>query len=96
MPSGTFDADRIGICVSTLHVTPSQFVPEDVERLCCVAASAGFPSLALQSYWVTRYGVDATRKLLDETGMTAGALEGAITWADGPTRPTRMPINCSR
>ena len=83
MPSETFNADRVGICVSTLHVTPSHFLPEDVDRLCRVAASAGFPSVALQSYWVTRCGVDATRKLLDETGMTAGALEGAILWADG-------------
>ncbi|HEY6533347.1 MAG TPA: TIM barrel protein [Acidimicrobiales bacterium] len=65
-------------------MTPSQFVADDVERLSRVAADAGFPSLALQSYWVTRYGVAETRKLLDEIGLTAGALEGAIRWADGP------------
>ncbi len=79
----TFAADRVGVCVSTLHITPSEFVPEDVDRLCRVAASAGFPSVALQSYWVSRFGVDATRRLLDETGMTAGALEGAIKWPGG-------------
>jgi sugar phosphate isomerase/epimerase len=81
--SSAYDPDRVGICVSTLHVAPSQFTADDVDRLCRVAAAAGFPSVALQSYWVTRYGVEATRRLLDETGLTAGALEGAIRWAEG-------------
>jgi sugar phosphate isomerase/epimerase len=85
---GNFAADQVGICVSTLHVTPSQFVAEDVERLSRVAADAGFASLALQSYWVTRYGVDETRRMLDDAGLVAGALEGAIRWADGPEAAT--------
>jgi sugar phosphate isomerase/epimerase len=79
-----FQADDVGICVSTLHVDPHAFVPADVERLIRVAAAAGFPSLALQVHWVTGYGVDATRALLDELGLSAGALEGAMTWPAGP------------
>jgi sugar phosphate isomerase/epimerase len=84
MTSSTFDADAVGICVSTLHVDPSRFVAADVERLTRVAAAAGFPSLALQVHWVTTYGIDATRALLDECGLTAGALEGAMSWPAGP------------
>jgi sugar phosphate isomerase/epimerase len=79
-----FRADDVGICLSTLHVEPHAFVPADVERLTRVAAAAGFPSLALQVHWVRGYGVEAMRALLDELGLTAGALEGAMTWSNGP------------
>jgi sugar phosphate isomerase/epimerase len=80
-----FDADSVGICVSTLHPDPHSFVRGDVERLSRAAARAGFPSLALQIHWVTTYGVSETRSLLNETGLTAGALEGAMNWASGLT-----------
>ena len=79
-----FDADQVGICLATLHFDERQLVAADVERLTRVAAAAGFPSLALKVNWVRTYGVDATRALLDEVGLTAGALESAMTWPDGP------------
>jgi sugar phosphate isomerase/epimerase len=79
-----FGADDAGICLSTLHVTPRRFDAADVERLARVAADAGFPSVALQSDWATIGGVDATRALLDDLGLTVSALESAITWSAGP------------
>jgi sugar phosphate isomerase/epimerase len=84
MSSSNFDADKVCVCVSTLHPNLRQFVPADVERFTRIAADAGFPSLALQSHWVTSYGLKATRALLDEVGITAGVVEGAVNWADGP------------
>jgi sugar phosphate isomerase/epimerase len=78
-----FRADDAGICLSTLHVTPRHFVAADVVQLARVAADAGFPSVALQSDWATIGGVDATRALLDDLGLTVSALESAITWSAG-------------
>ena len=84
MPHASFDPNRVGLCVSTLHPNPRQFAAADVERLTHVSARAGFPSLALQVHWVTTYGVDATRALLHDAAVVAGALEGAMTWTAGP------------
>lgn len=78
-----FSADKTGLCVSTLHPNPPAFTVDDVDRLIRVAGEAGFPSIALQSYWITRYGVDRMRGLLNQTGVAAGALEGAIQWPKG-------------
>jgi sugar phosphate isomerase/epimerase len=74
----------VGICVSTLHVDPHAFVPADVERFTRIAAEAGFPSLAYQIHWVMGLGVGSTRALLDDLGITAGALEGSMQWVQGP------------
>jgi sugar phosphate isomerase/epimerase len=79
-----FRADDVGICVSTLHVDPHGFVPADVERFTRIAAEAGFPSLAYQIHWVLGLGPTSTRALLDDLGITAGALEGSMRWVDGP------------
>jgi sugar phosphate isomerase/epimerase len=89
MTSSPFSADAVGLCVSTLRVVPYTTDPEVIEQTVRVAAAAGFPSLALQVNWVTGYGVDAMRALLDELGLTAGVLEGSVTWAEGPEAANR-------
>jgi sugar phosphate isomerase/epimerase len=82
-------ADQVGVCVSTLHVTPHQFDTADIERCVAAAAGAGFPSLVFQVHWADTYGGDALRALLDDQGMTAGGLEGSMSWVDGPEAASR-------
>jgi sugar phosphate isomerase/epimerase len=82
-------ADDVGICVSTLHVTPHQFDTHDIERCVRAAAGAGFPSVVFQVHWAKTYGGEALRRLLDECGLTAGALEGSMAWTDGPEAASR-------
>jgi len=84
MTTSPYTADQAGLCVSTLHPSPGQHVPGDVERLILVAGQAGFRGLAFQPNWVASYGAAQTRKLLDDQGMFAGALEGAMNWGQGP------------
>jgi sugar phosphate isomerase/epimerase len=84
-----FRADQVGVCVSTLHVTPHEFDTADIERCVAAAADAGLPSLVFQVHWASTYGGDALRKLLDDEGLTAGALEGSLSWVDGPEAASR-------
>ena len=80
----TFTADRAGLCLSTLHPDPRAHTRDDVERLIRIAGKAGFRSLAFQPNWVASYGAAALRGLLADEGMSAGALEGAMHWGEGP------------
>jgi sugar phosphate isomerase/epimerase len=84
MTTATYTADQAGLCVSTLHPSPHQHGRDDVERLVRIAGEAGFRGLAFQPNWVASYGAGETRKLLQDAGMFAGALEGAMNWGDGP------------
>ena len=77
-------ADQVGVCISTLHVTPHHFGPADVERCVTAAAAAGFPSLVFQVHWASTYGGGALRALLDDRGIEAGVLESSMAWVDGP------------
>ena len=74
----------MGVCVSTLHVTPHQFDTTDIERCVGAAAGAGFRSLVFQVHWANTYGGDALRGLLADSGLVAGALEGSMAWVEGP------------
>ena len=82
--TSTFTADRAGLCLSTLHPDPRAHSRDDVERLVRIAGKAGFRSLAFQPNWVASYGAAALRRLLADEGMSAGALEGAMHWGEGP------------
>jgi sugar phosphate isomerase/epimerase len=84
MTSSPFSADAVGLCVSTLRVRPADIDRAIVEQTVRAAAEAGFPSLALQVNWVTCYGIEEMAHLLDDLGLTAGALEGSVAWAEGP------------
>jgi len=84
-----FRADQVGVCVSTLHVTPHQFDTADIERCVTAAAGAGFPSLVFQVHWANAYGGDALRNLLDDQGIKAGVLESSMAWVDGPAAAGR-------
>jgi sugar phosphate isomerase/epimerase len=84
MTTSNYSADQAGICVSTLHPDPHRHVPDDVERLIRIAGKAGFRGLAFQPNWVASYGAANVRKLLDDEGMYAGALEGGMNWGNGP------------
>jgi sugar phosphate isomerase/epimerase len=83
MASRPFAADAVGLCVSTLRVRPADIDRGIVEQTVRAAADAGFPSLALQVNWVTCYGIDEMRGLLDGLGLTAGVLEGSVAWSEG-------------
>ena len=89
MATTPFSADAVGLCVSTLRVRPAAIDRDIVEQTVRAAAAAGFPSLALQVNWVTTYGIDEMRALLDGLGMTAGVLEGSVTWSDGADAANR-------
>ena len=82
-------ADDVGVCVSTLHVTPHQFDTADIERCVTAAGAAGLPSLVFQVHWASTYGGEALRGLLDDQGLTAGALESAMGWVEGPDAASR-------
>jgi sugar phosphate isomerase/epimerase len=84
MTTSTYTADQAGLCVSTLHPDPGQHVRDDVERLIRIAGTAGFRGLAFQPNWIASYGAAETRKLLQDEGMFAGALEGGMNWGKGP------------
>jgi sugar phosphate isomerase/epimerase len=84
MATSTYTADQAGLCVSTLHPSPREHVRDDVERLIRVAGRAGFRGLAFQPNWVASYGAAETRRLLEDEGMFAGALEGGMSWGQGP------------
>jgi sugar phosphate isomerase/epimerase len=88
MTTKNYTADQAGLCVSTLHPDPHKHVPADVERLIRIAGKAGFRGLAFQPNWVASYGAAETRKLLDDEGMYAGALEGGMNWGEGPAGGT--------
>jgi sugar phosphate isomerase/epimerase len=83
MTTSPYTADQAGLCLSTLHSDPRQHVREDVERLIRIARKAGFRGLAFQPNWVASYGAAETRRLLQDEGMFAGALEGAMNWGEG-------------
>jgi sugar phosphate isomerase/epimerase len=82
VPSG-FGADAVGICPGTLLVDPA-YDAANVELSLRAAAGAGFTSVSLWSMWATRYGLDATRGLLDDLGLAVPSLEAATSWSNGP------------
>jgi sugar phosphate isomerase/epimerase len=84
-----FRADEVGVCVSTLHVTPHQLDTADIERCVRAAADAGLPSLVFQQHWADTYGGAALHDLLDSCGVTARGLEGSMAWPDGPDAAAR-------
>jgi len=84
MTTSPYTADQAGLCVSTLHPDPHKHVRADVERLIRIAGKAGLRGLAFQPNWVASYGGADVRKLLEEEGMYAGALEGGMNWGKGP------------
>jgi sugar phosphate isomerase/epimerase len=79
--SHPYRADAAGISGGTLAPASD---PDGFERSVRAASAAGFPSMVLFTGLVARYGVDATTRLLDDTGIAVPATEAAMTWFAGP------------
>ena len=89
MTATRFTADQVGVCVSTLHVTPHQFETADIERCVAAAAGAGSANCVFQVHWASTYGGSELHALLDDHGIYAGALESSMGWIDGPDAAER-------
>jgi sugar phosphate isomerase/epimerase len=76
-----YRADTVGISGGTLAPSGD---PDAFERSVRAAAGAGFPSMVLATGLVTRHGVDAATRLLDDCGIAAPVTEAAMTWFAGP------------
>lgn len=76
--------DDIGLCPATLLVDPMQIDDARFEAAARAAAGAGFAALSLWSFWVTAYGTERARALLDSLGLRAAMVEAVTGWIEGP------------
>ncbi len=83
MAKPRFSGAGVGICPGTL-VPTGNHDRESIERSFTASARSGFDSIALWSQWAASTGLEATRTMLDELGLSVRALEAAVRWGDGP------------
>ena len=79
-----FRADAVGMCPATLLTEPMTCDADGLRDIAQASAGAGFPTLSLWSFHATDNGVDTTRTMFDDAGVTVRAVEAATQWAEGP------------
>jgi sugar phosphate isomerase/epimerase len=79
-----FSADTVGMCPATLLPEPMSCDVAGLREIARASAGAGFPTLSLWSFYATGNGVDTTRKVFDDAGITVRAVEAATSWTEGP------------
>jgi sugar phosphate isomerase/epimerase len=84
MAASKYSADAVGICPGTLLADRATRDAAAIEVVTRAAAGAGFQSMAVWSFWVNRYGVEETRALVDDAGLTVRAVEAVLEWGNGP------------
>ncbi len=73
----------VGICPGTL-VPFGSHDPESIERSFTASARGGFDSIALWSQWAVICGLETTRTMIEELGISVRALEASVRWGQGP------------
>ncbi len=84
MAADSFRADAVGMCPATLLLEPMTCDVAGLRDIAQASAGAGFPTVSLWSFYATGNGVDTTRSVLDDAGVTVRAVEAATRWAEGP------------
>jgi sugar phosphate isomerase/epimerase len=79
-----FVSDAMGMCPATLLPDPMSCDAAGLRDIAQASAGAGFPTFSLWSFYATGNGVDATRTVIDDAGITVRAVEAATQWPDGP------------
>jgi sugar phosphate isomerase/epimerase len=79
-----FRADAVGMCPATLLPEPMTCDADGLRDIARASVGAGFPTLSLWSFYATDNGVETTRTMFDDAGVTVRAVEAATRWAEGP------------
>jgi len=79
-----FDSEAVGMCPATLLPDPMSCDAAGLRDIAQASAGAGFRTFSLWSFYATGNGVDATRTVLYDAGITVRAVEAATRWPEGP------------
>jgi sugar phosphate isomerase/epimerase len=85
MSSFTFDPATVGMSPGTLlpgHPATCEWPL--FERVLRASSAAGFRTLSLWLAWAGQHGIEPTRALLDDLGLSVQVLEATGHWASGP------------
>src|SRR5262245_15997575 len=72
------------MCPATLLPEPMTCDADGLRDIARASVGAGFPTLSLWSFYATDNGVDTTRTMFDNAGVSVRAVEAATQWAEGP------------
>jgi len=78
-------AGDVGLCAATLLTDPMSCDEAAFASIAQAAASAGFGSLSVWPFQVLAIGLERVASILDDAGVSVGAVEAATQWTDGPS-----------
>src|SRR5262245_3684153 len=83
MAPSRFPRASVGVCVATMLADPWRCDAAELERTAHALTSNGFHSITIWPQHVEDAGVAATRKVLDDAGITGRVVEGLTPWQEG-------------
>jgi sugar phosphate isomerase/epimerase len=76
--------DEVGICLATLLPDPMVCTADDFTRIAEATAASGARSVSVWTLHTMGMGFDVAAAQLDGLGLRVGAIEAALSWANGP------------